>query len=114
MNIPVLDKGIANVSNKLAVVRINNESIYGGWNATNVKTGRAVRIRSAQRLRRPAGGKYVITCNGRYLTTEPRWVEDKAEAKKFASVEDASMFFTGMGNHGLSQSHGVKIQEVAA
>ena len=56
----------------------------------------------------------MITCNGRYLTTEPRWVEDKAEAKKFASVEDASMFFTGMGNHGLSQSQGVKIQEVAA
>ena len=41
----------AKVSGNMAVVRITSESPYGGWNAMNVDTGRAVRIKSAQRLR---------------------------------------------------------------
>jgi hypothetical protein len=44
-------KYAALVSGKLQTVRIDSESIYGGWNATNVATGRSVRIKSAQRLR---------------------------------------------------------------
>ncbi len=43
---------LAKVSGKLARVRIERESPYGGWDATNVHTGRRVRIKSAQRLRR--------------------------------------------------------------
>ncbi len=43
---------VAKVSGKLARVRIERESPYGGWDATNVDTGRRVRIKSAQRLRR--------------------------------------------------------------
>ncbi len=42
---------VAKISGKLATVRIDTESPYGGWNATNVDTGRKVRIKSAQRLR---------------------------------------------------------------
>ena len=45
---------IAKVSGVLAKVRINRESPYGGWQGTNLATGREVRIRSAARLRRPA------------------------------------------------------------
>lgn len=41
----------AKVSGKLAPVRITGESPYGGWGAVNETTGRAVRIRGAQRLR---------------------------------------------------------------
>ena len=41
---------VAKVSGKLARVRIERESPYGGWDATNVDTGRRVRIKSAQRL----------------------------------------------------------------
>ena len=48
-------KYVAKVSGKLAVVQIKGESRYGGWDAINVQTKRAVRIRSAQRLRRPYG-----------------------------------------------------------
>jgi len=44
---------LAKVSGRLAPVRITRESPYGGWDAVNTKTGRSVRIRSAQRLRRP-------------------------------------------------------------
>jgi hypothetical protein len=43
---------VAKVSGKLARVRIERESPHGGWDATNVDTGRRVRIKSAQRLRR--------------------------------------------------------------
>ncbi len=42
----------AKVSGQLARVRIDGESSFGGWNATNVATHRKVRIKSAQRLRR--------------------------------------------------------------
>ncbi|RMF84298.1 MAG: hypothetical protein D6744_03325 [Planctomycetota bacterium] len=45
---------VAKVSGKLARVRIERESPYGGWDAKNVETGRRVRIKSAQRLRYPA------------------------------------------------------------
>ncbi len=43
---------VAKVSGQLARVRIDAESRFGGWDATNVLTRRKVRIKSAQRLRR--------------------------------------------------------------
>lgn len=42
---------LAKVSGHVVTVRITAESQYGGWNATNIATGREVRIRTAQRLR---------------------------------------------------------------
>lgn len=41
----------AKVTNKLVQVRIDAESRHGGWEATNLATGKKVRIKSAQRLR---------------------------------------------------------------
>lgn len=35
----------------LTVVRIDSVSIYGGYNATKLKTGRVIRIKSAAKLR---------------------------------------------------------------
>jgi hypothetical protein len=40
----------AKVSDQLVPVRIERDNHYGGWDATNLRTGRTVRIRSAQRL----------------------------------------------------------------
>jgi hypothetical protein len=40
----------AKVSGTRTRVRINCESPYGGWDATNLTTERQVRIRSAQRM----------------------------------------------------------------
>jgi len=34
-------------------VLITGESPYGGWDAVNTQTKRAIRVRSAARLRRP-------------------------------------------------------------
>jgi len=48
----------AKVSNRMATIRIDAENPNGGWNATNITTGKKVRIKSAQRLRhetRPPG-----------------------------------------------------------
>jgi hypothetical protein len=43
---------IAKVSGKLARVRVDRVSELGGWDATNIRTGRKVHIRGAMRLRR--------------------------------------------------------------
>ena len=48
---------VAKVSGKLAQVRIDRENPHGGWDATNLATKKAVRIKSAQRLRAEAGRK---------------------------------------------------------
>lgn len=47
---------IAKVSDKLVEVRIDAENSHGGWDATNLATKKKVRIKSAQRLRRPVKG----------------------------------------------------------
>jgi hypothetical protein len=48
-----LDKTyVAKVSNVLTEVKLDRESPYGGWDATNLKTRRSVRIKSAAKLRR--------------------------------------------------------------
>ncbi len=41
----------AKVTGKIVHVRLDYVSPYGGWVATNLGTGRQVRIRSAMRLR---------------------------------------------------------------
>ncbi len=44
----------AKVSDKLLPVRIDAENRHGGWDATNLATGKKVRIKTARRLRGPA------------------------------------------------------------
>ena len=41
----------AKVSGQVVPVQIEGESRYGGWDGVNIETGRAVRIRTAGRLR---------------------------------------------------------------
>lgn len=41
----------AKVTNKVVEVRIDAESPHGGWDATNLATGKKVRIKTARRLR---------------------------------------------------------------
>jgi len=48
---------VAKVSGKLAHIRIDRENPHGGWEATNMATKKAVRIKSAQRLRAEASRK---------------------------------------------------------
>ena len=46
----------AKVNDRVVHVRINGENRSGGWNATNLATGRKVVIKSAQRLREKISG----------------------------------------------------------
>ncbi len=48
---------VAKVSGKIVSVRLDAEGQYGGWQATNLETGRTVHIKSAQRLRREVRAK---------------------------------------------------------
>ena len=48
---------LAKVSDRLTEVRIDSTHSAEGWNATNTRTGKRIRIKSAQRLREPAGKK---------------------------------------------------------
>lgn len=50
-NVEIRGVYVAKVSGQIVKVRIDRESPYGGWDATNLATGRAIRIRSAARLR---------------------------------------------------------------
>lgn len=45
---------IVKVSGHLVPVRIDRPSEYGGWYGTSLRSGREIRIRSAQKLRRQA------------------------------------------------------------
>jgi hypothetical protein len=49
----------AKVTNKLVQVRIDAESRHGGWDATNLTTGKKVRIKSPARLRAAVGAEGV-------------------------------------------------------
>jgi len=60
----------ARVTDKLVPVRIDAESRYGGWDATNLATGKKIRIKSAQRLRAEVKGHGV----------KPGQVADAADA----------------------------------
>ncbi len=42
---------VTKVSDRLVTVRIDGTHSKGGWNATNTRTGKRIRIKSAQRLR---------------------------------------------------------------
>jgi len=44
---------MAKITNKVVPVRLDSENPHGGWDATNLTTGKKVRIKSAQRLRGP-------------------------------------------------------------
>lgn len=45
---------LAKVTDQIVPVRLDAVNAHGGWDATNLKTNKKVRIKSAQRLRAPA------------------------------------------------------------
>ncbi len=51
-------KYLAKVSGKLVTVLIERESPHGGWVATNMSTGRDVRVKTAGRLRCAANERF--------------------------------------------------------
>jgi hypothetical protein len=74
---------VAKVSGKLAHVRIDRENPHGGWDATNLATKKAVRIKSAQRLRAEAGRKAAPAA---HVATGAKPVAEAAKDTKAAPV----------------------------
>jgi hypothetical protein len=78
-------------------VRLDSESQYGGWIGTNLKTGKQVRIKSAQRLRaevKSAGEpatQEAPTANGAaQVESKPARKSKGGKAKKDATPRDAA------------------------
>jgi hypothetical protein len=74
----------AKVSDKLVSVRIDAENPHGGWDATNLATGKKVRIKSAQRLRGEVEGAHAKPA-AQKATKTPTAAPD---AKKGAKPKD--------------------------
>lgn len=73
---------LAKVSGRLTSVRIDNANPYGGWDATNLATGKKVRIKSARRLRGEADSPRAAVCNDAVLPTMATVKEDPAAVTK--------------------------------
>jgi hypothetical protein len=58
----------------LTVIRIEGESIYGGWNAIKLRTKRQIRIKSAAKLRAE-------------VVLNPDWEKDNTVRPKWTTVE---------------------------
>jgi len=73
---------LVKVSGKLARVRVTGESPYGGWVGENLATRREVRIRSAQRLRRPAGRPAEEVFRGAFRRALAGFARNAAESRR--------------------------------
>jgi hypothetical protein len=63
----------ANVSGKRCEIRIDAEKPRGGWDATNLATGKKIHIKSAQRLQAEVGakrGRAKVTTEGNVTVVE--------------------------------------------
>jgi len=81
----------AKVSDKLVEVRIDGENRHGGWNATNLATGKKIHIKSPARLRGAAGAPQPAGRRSKAAqtaaTTEPPATEVSQEAMPSAEPE---------------------------
>ena len=75
----------AKVSGDIVPVRIDRENPSGGWDGTNMKTRKSVRIKSAQRLRGKAA-----TWPGKPATKPAAKADDGAAAPKSEPVKGAT------------------------
>ncbi|MHC4296468.1 MAG: hypothetical protein ACYS7Y_04135 [Planctomycetota bacterium] len=110
-------KYFAKVSGKVTAIQIKAPSYYGGWDAVNLSTGKEIRVKSAQRLRGPAGDEFIVKClfdgKAKFLSREPRWVDTVDEAYAFQSAEDADTFFTAMAGYPIKSAQDVSLQRTA-
>jgi len=79
----------AKVSDKLTDVRIDQENPAGGWNATNLATGKNIRIKGAQRLRAQSNAKGKSTKNATSANTGKSKLKATKDAKPAAKRDTA-------------------------
>jgi hypothetical protein len=88
----------AKVTNKVVQVRIDAENRHGGWDATNLATGKKVRILSVERLRSAVDGDTVATGatntkGGRKakITAEPQPAQTSTPAVETVATPEAQI-----------------------
>ena len=80
----------AKVSDKLTDVRIDRTNPHGGWDGTNLATGKTIRIKSAQRLRSPSKTKAASTASaGAKDDAKSGGAQTPSKGKQAASPKDA-------------------------
>jgi len=81
----------AKVSDKIVEVRIDGENRHGGWNATNLATGKKIHIKSPARLRSATSAPQRTSRRAKATqtatTTEPPAAEVSQEAMPSAEPE---------------------------
>lgn len=103
-NVQIKGQYYAKVSGKIAIVRIDRESIYGGWDATNTVTGRTVRIKTAARLReipKPIGSPraerlHAVQKQAEALGLGANFRATYADARKSMAVNEALDFIEAL------------------
>ncbi|GAA4446912.1 winged helix-turn-helix domain-containing protein [Novipirellula rosea] len=93
----------AKVTNKKVTVRIDAENRSGGWDATNLSTGKKVRIKTAGRLQGPAGSTAATDAPATETRSRKRVPKKKevtatpAGEKKLSCVKAALKVLTDSG-----------------
>ncbi len=81
----------AKVTNKVVEVRIDAESQHGGWEATNLATGKKVRIKSAQRLRGEAtAAKKSQSKTGPAMSAKAKRAKGEKKPKRVSGLDAAA------------------------
>jgi len=104
---------VCKVSNKLTTVKILRESDYGGWDARNEDTGRAVRIKTARRLHY-AAHRFVVKHDRRYLTGAGQWADEVGQAVIFRLSSKAVRFYLALPADFIANSKGAKLAKAPA
>jgi vancomycin resistance protein YoaR len=115
---------LAKVSDKVVPVRIDAENVHGGWDATNLRTRKKVRIKSAQRLRCPANrdsspqAKPEVQAQSedgkkapKAKAAKPAKAGAEAKAKKLAAIDAAVKV---LGENGQAMNCKEMIEAMAA
>ena len=102
---------IAKVSGKLAKVKITGESVHGGWDAVNTDTGKAVRVKSPQRLRSPANEKAAQAFKATVEAKGKRKAKAKTAAQEPKPVEKDATTPNGAGQDKDGDADGGKTEK---
>ena len=81
---------LARISNRLVGVKVDSTSKHGGWDGTNLFTGKKVRIKSPAKLREAVGGDTVNPKATKEKTTHEANVEEPTNTAQTVAAEGAT------------------------
>jgi hypothetical protein len=88
---------LCKVGRQVTEVRLDSENPYGGWNGTNVKTHRRIRVKSAQRLRALSGLTRAAARQDEGSAPGAPQAQETAKAKKTGLLDAAILVLREAG-----------------